>query len=70
MTPITTQQNHLSSAERTRQLGESIARAMERYKNDFEAVREKSAKLRAQREALEAENASTKAASRRPARKA
>ncbi|MDI4663551.1 hypothetical protein K9U40_04245 [Xanthobacter autotrophicus] len=65
-----THENRLSSTERTRQLEESIARAMERYRNDFEAVRENSARLRAAREALEAENASTHVASRTPIRKA
>jgi len=38
---------------------------MERYRSDFEAVREKSARLRAEREALEAENALTRAAGKR-----
>lgn len=69
MEPITTHQNQLSSAERTRQLEESIARAMDRYRNDFEAVREKSARLRAAREALETENTLKNNASRTPVRK-
>lgn len=55
MTPITTHQSGLSSAERARQLEESTARAMERYKTDFEAVRAKTSKLRAAREAREAD---------------
>lgn len=62
MTPITTHQNHISTADSRRQLEESIGRAMERYRSDFEAVREKSARLRAEREALETEHASTRAA--------
>lgn len=69
MEPITTHQNQLSSAERTRQLEESIARAMDCYRNDFEAVREKSARLRAAREALETENTLKNSASRTPMRK-
>lgn len=69
MTPIMTHQNTLSSADSRRQLEQSIERAMERYRSDFEAVREKSAKLRAQREALDAENASKAAAGRKSARK-
>lgn len=70
MTPITAHQNHLSSADNRRQLEESIARAMERYRGDFEAIREKTSRLRAEREAREAESASTHPSSRRPARKA
>lgn len=71
MTPMTTHQGRLSSADSRRQLEESIARAMDRYRTDFEAVREKSAKLRAQREAAEAEaeNAAKGATVRKPARK-
>lgn len=65
MTPITTPQNHISTADSRRQLEESIGRAMERYRSDFEVVREKSARLRAEREALEAENASTRAAGKK-----
>lgn len=57
MTPMTTHQNQLSSAESRRQLDESIERAMERYRGEFEAVREKSARLRALREASEQEPA-------------
>lgn len=57
MTPITTHQNVLSSADNRRRLDESISRAMERYKSDFEAVREKSARLRAARESLEKQTA-------------
>ncbi|MEP9352567.1 hypothetical protein ABLE93_03100 [Xanthobacter sp. KR7-65] len=45
----------LSSAERRRQLEESVATAMDRYKADFEAVRAKSSRLRAEREARDAE---------------
>ena len=40
MTPITTHQNTLSSAESRRQLDESIERAMERNKGELEALRE------------------------------
>ncbi|MDQ0504126.1 hypothetical protein [Xanthobacter agilis] len=53
MTPITTHQTQLSSSERRRQLEESTAHAMERYRSDFEAVREKTSRLRAEREARE-----------------
>lgn len=55
MTPITTHQNSLSSAESRRQLDESIERAMERNRGELEAVRQKSARLRALREASESE---------------
>ncbi|GLI23948.1 hypothetical protein GGQ86_003990 [Xanthobacter flavus] len=55
MTPITTHQNSLSSAESRRQLDESIERAMERNRGELEAVRQKSARLRALREATESE---------------
>lgn len=61
MTPITTHQNTLSSAESRRQLDESIERAMDRYRTDFEAVRENSARLRAVREARDREAAATPA---------
>lgn len=42
-----------SSAESRRQLEESVARAMERYKSDFEAVRANTVRLREAREAQE-----------------
>lgn len=57
MTPITPHQNTLSSAESRRQLDESIERAMDRYRTDFEAMRENSARLRAVREARDREAA-------------
>lgn len=65
MTPITTHQNTLSSAESRRQLDESIERAMERNKGELEAVREKSARLRALREASEREAAAAPPPKRR-----
>ena len=52
MTPISPHQNDLSSTERRRQLEESTARAMDRYKTELEAVRAKTSRLRAAREAL------------------
>ena len=61
MTPITPHQNTLSSAESRRQLDESIERAMDRYRSDFEAVRENSARLRAVREERDREAAATAA---------
>lgn len=64
MTPITPHQNTLSSAESRRQLDESIERAMDRYRTDFEAVRENSARLRAVREARDREAAATPASSK------
>lgn len=51
MTPTTPNQKQLSSAESRRQLEESVQRAMERYKSDFEAVRANSERLREAREA-------------------
>lgn len=51
MTPTTPHQKQQSSAENRRQLEESVSRAMERYKSDFEAVRAKSERLREAREA-------------------
>jgi len=50
-----TQPDRISSTDRRRQLEESISQAMARYRSDFEAVRANSARLRAQREAMEAE---------------
>lgn len=55
MTPMTTHRTTLSSAESRRQMEESIERAMTRYKSEFEAMREKSARLRALREAHDLE---------------
>lgn len=51
----------LSSGERKRQLEESVTRAMDVYKSDFEAVRDRTAKLRAAREASEASEAAQQA---------
>lgn len=51
----------LSSGERKRQLEESVTRAMDVYKSDFEAVRDRTARLRAAREASEASLAAQKA---------
>lgn len=61
MTPTTPHQKQMSSAESRRQLEESVERAMERYKSDFEAVRAKSERLRMAREARD--DASAKAPS-------
>ena len=55
MMPMTPHQNPLSSAERRRQLDESTTRAMNRYKSEFEALRTKTSRLRAEREARELE---------------
>lgn len=55
MTPTTANQKQLSSAENRRQLEESVERAMQRYKSDFEAVRANSARLREAREAQQAD---------------
>lgn len=77
MTPTTANQKQLSSAENRRQLEESVERAMQRYKSDFEAVRANSARLREAREAQEADAEASKkviqpaaAAPRKRARKA
>ncbi|MFG1344911.1 hypothetical protein V5F59_08450 [Xanthobacter autotrophicus DSM 431] len=67
MTLITTHQNNLSSAERRRQLEESTARAMERYRSEFEATRAKTSRLRAEREARQ-EEIPAKPRSRMPAK--
>lgn len=56
MTSITAHQNHLSSAESRRQLEESTARALDRYRSEFEALRANTARLRSEREAREAES--------------
>mgnify|MGYP000252798513 CR=1 FL=1 len=45
----------ISSSDRRRQLENSIAQAMDRYNSDFEAIRANTARLRALREAREAE---------------
>ena len=57
MTPMTTHRTTLSSAESRRQMEESIDQAMTRYKSEFEAMREKTARLRALREARDLEAA-------------
>jgi len=69
MKPVTTHQNHLSSTERARQLEESTARAMERYRSEFEALRARTARLRAEREAREAAAPAPPQKGRKPARK-
>jgi len=70
MTPITPHQNLRSSADSRRQLEESVERAMARYRGDFEAVREKTARLRAEREMRESEEVPAPAPSRARSRKA
>lgn len=50
-----TQTEKVSSSDRRRQLEESVASAMVRYRSDYEAVRVNTARLREQREAREAE---------------
>ncbi len=62
---MTTHQKTLSSAESRRQLDESIERAMERNRGELEAVRAKSARLRALREASEKEAAAAPLPKRR-----
>lgn len=54
MTPTTPHQSNLSTADRRRQLEESTSRAMDRYRDDFEAQRAKTSRLRAEREARDA----------------
>lgn len=54
MTPTTVHQSNLSTADRRPQLEESTSRAMDRYRDEFEAQRAKTSRLRAEREAREA----------------